>query len=134
CFAVKFDAYLHGLSFFVFASPLGSSCVVGIDLVQKDRTAQRSYQTEQKDFLFHNCFSRTSTDRASNHRHATVHRESVTHDVTGSWTAQPQHNGRDFLWPTSASDGNALRSFGIHLLVSFEDIVTDLVIDQAGIH
>ena len=58
----------------------------------------------------------------------------MTHDVTRSLTAQPQHNGRDFLWPASAPDGNALRSFGIHLLVSFEDIVTDLGIDQAGIH
>ena len=50
----------------------------------------------------------------------------MTDDVTGSGTAQPEHNGSDFLGPTGPTDGHAAGRLLIDLLVPLEEICVSI--------
>jgi hypothetical protein len=86
--------------------------------------------------IFHkpNCahFLSPLADLISHNRHATVDCQAMADDVTCPRTAQPQYNRSNLLRSPSPPNGNALCSFGIHLLVSFENLVVDLGVNQAG--
>jgi hypothetical protein len=51
-----------------------------------------------------------------------VHREGVADHVTRPRAAKPQHDRRNFLRATRASDGYVLGQLGVRLLMPIDDV------------
>src|SRR5579875_532194 len=66
-------------------------------------------------------------------RHSAIHRQSVTHHITGPGAAQPQHHGRNLLRPSRTPNGNTLCDLVVGLLVPADHVTSNLRIDQPGI-